>query len=59
MEYRSIKTNIFDKIEHHYNVDIEILTNSITGEKSIGWTPHNSSISKRWKEEDEDGKESY
>ena len=59
MEYRNIKTNIFDKTEHYYNVDIEILTNSVTGEQSIGWTPHNSSISKQWKEEDEDGEESY
>lgn len=59
MEYGTIKTNIYDKVEHFYNVDIEVLTNSITGEQSIGWTPHGSSISNSWKKDDEDGTESY
>lgn len=55
MEYGRINTNIYDKVEHFYNVDIEVLTNSITGEQSIGWVPHNSLISESWKEEDENG----
>ena len=55
MEYGAVKTNIYNKVEHFYNVDIEVLTNTLTGEQSIGWTPHNSSLSIQWKEEDEDG----
>lgn len=47
-----VKTNIYDKATHKYNVDIEILENSITGESSIAWTAHNSPISQQWQEED-------
>ena len=60
MEYGEIKTNLYDKVEYHFNVDIEILTNSITGEQEIGWTPHGSRISKLWETEfEDDGEESY
>lgn len=32
-----VETNIFDKIEEHHNCFVQILTNSRTGEVSIGW----------------------
>ena len=32
-----VETNMFDKCERHTNCTVEILTNSITGEQSIGW----------------------
>lgn len=32
-----IETNFFDKEELHPNCTVQILTNSITGEQSVGW----------------------
>jgi hypothetical protein len=32
-----VKMNIFDEEEIHHNCTVQILTNSITGEVSIGW----------------------
>lgn len=32
-----IETNAYDKVEEHKNCTVQILTNSITGETSIGW----------------------
>ena len=32
-----VKTNIFDQEELHDNCTVQILTNSVTGEVSIGW----------------------
>jgi len=32
-----IKTNIFDKEELHTNCTVQILSNSATGEVSVGW----------------------
>ena len=32
-----VETNIFDMVERHENCTVEILTNSVTGEVSIGW----------------------
>lgn len=43
-----IETNIYDKIEYHFNCAIQILTNSITGEQSIGWVPMDSEIADDW-----------
>lgn len=39
-----IETNIFDVEEIHHNCTVQVLTNSITGEVSVGW----------WENEDED-----
>lgn len=33
----SVETNMFDQREIHRNCTVEILTNSKTGEVSIGW----------------------
>ena len=33
----SIRTNIFDQCETHDNCTVEIFSNSITGETSVGW----------------------
>lgn len=59
MEYRDLKTNLYNETEYRFNVDIQILTNTITGEQSIGWTPHDSSISKMWRMELDDGEDCY
>ena len=34
-----IETNIFDIEEIHHNCTVQILRNSVTGERSIGWWP--------------------
>lgn len=49
----NIESNIYDKVEHHYNCAVEILTNSVTGEQSIGWVPMDSSLVDEWMEEDD------
>ena len=36
-----VETNIFDQEEIHHNCTVQILTNSVTGERSIGWWPEN------------------
>lgn len=33
----SVETNIYDTVERYENCTVEILTNSVTGEQSIGW----------------------
>ena len=38
----SLQTNIFDKEEIYPNCTVQVLTNTVTGEVSIGW----------WKNED-------
>lgn len=43
-----IQSNLYDKIEYVFGVDLQILTNSITGEQSIGWTRMGSDLSERW-----------
>lgn len=35
--FTSIATNLFDKEETYTNCTVQILTNTITGEMSIGW----------------------
>lgn len=35
--FESIATNLFDKEETYTNCTVQILTNTITGEMSIGW----------------------
>lgn len=37
----SIEINLFDKTETYDNCTVEILTNTITGEQSIGWWKNN------------------
>jgi len=32
-----VETNMFDKVERYENCTVEVLTNTITGEVSIGW----------------------
>lgn len=34
---KSVETNIYDSEEIHHNCTVQILTNSVTGEQSIGW----------------------
>ena len=33
----AVETSIFDQVETYQNCTVQILTNSITGEVSIGW----------------------
>lgn len=37
----AVETNVYDTEEIHHNCTVQILTNSVTGEVSVGW----------WKEE--------
>lgn len=46
-----VETNLYDKVEYVFGVDLQILYNSITDESSIGWTQIGSEISKKWREE--------
>ena len=55
MERLEVKTNMYDKTEYYFNVDIQVLINTITGEQSIGWARINSPISDEWRKEYEDG----
>lgn len=32
-----IETNLYNKVKRYENCTVEILTNTITGEQSIGW----------------------
>ena len=36
----SINTGIFDKEEIHPNCTVQVLTNTVTGEVSVGWWPN-------------------
>lgn len=47
-----VETNMFNNIEHYYDVAVEVTTNSVTGEQSIGWTPMDSALCKHWIEQD-------
>ena len=37
-----VETNIFDVEETHYNCTVQVLKNTITGEKSVGWMERES-----------------
>ena len=37
IEQATVKTPFYDKEEYYHNCTVHILTNSITGETSIGW----------------------
>lgn len=39
----TVETNIYDQEEIHHNCTVQILTNSVTGDVSVGW----------WKEDEE------
>lgn len=49
-----IETSVYTTVEHHYNCAVEVLTNTVTGEVSIGWTPMDSDIAEQWMAEDND-----
>ena len=34
---REIEVNIYDREEIHHNCTVQVLTNSVTGEVSVGW----------------------
>ena len=34
---QTVETNLFDKEEIHDNCTVQVLTNSVTGEVSVGW----------------------
>ena len=36
-EVNMIETNLYDKAERYENCTVEVLTNTVTGETSIGW----------------------
>ena len=59
-----IQTNMFNQVEYIFNtnleaegnilisnVDIQILKNDITGERSVGWVPVGTEISNKWRKE--------
>lgn len=35
-----VKTNIFDEVEMYSNCTVQVLTNTVTGEVSVGWWPN-------------------
>lgn len=37
-----VETNVYDIEEIHHDCTVQILTNSVTGEQSIGWWPNNN-----------------
>lgn len=37
-----VKTNIYDTEEIHHNCTVQILTNSVTGDVSVGWWKENT-----------------
>lgn len=39
-EITKVETNIFDKEEIYPDCTVQILTNTLTGEQSIGWWPN-------------------
>ena len=38
----NVETRLFDIVEEHHNCFVQILTNSVTGEISIGWKKEES-----------------
>ena len=46
-----VESNLYNEVEYVFGVDLQILTNSITGEQSIGWTRIGTELSKEWREE--------
>ena len=45
-----VESNLYDEVEYVFGVDLQILTNSITEEQSIGWTRIGTELSKEWRE---------
>ena len=39
-----VELNIYDKEEIYHNCTVQILTNTITGEQSVGWWPNDVTI---------------
>ena len=39
-----VETNIFDQVEEYPNCTVQVLTNSVTGEVSVGWWPNEPMI---------------
>ena len=48
----NVELNIYDTEEIHHNCTVQILTNSVTGEQSIGWW-HEDEPPVGWKDEEE------
>ena len=46
-----VESNLYDEVEYVFGVDLQILTNSITEEQSIGWTRIGTELSEKWREE--------
>lgn len=46
-------------IEYHFNVDVQVLFDSETGEASIGWARPGSAVSELWRKDAEYGEEDY
>lgn len=44
-----LELNMFDDVEYHFNVDVQILKNNVTGEYSIGWARPGSEVSEQWR----------
>lgn len=45
-----VESNLYDEVEYVFGVDLQILTNSVTEEQSIGWTHIGTELSKKWRE---------
>ena len=47
-----VSASIFDTVERHDNCTVEVLTNSVTGEQSVGWWDNDNPPSSVFDEED-------
>lgn len=48
-----------NSVEYHFNVDVQVLYDSKTGEASIGWTRPGSAVSNMWRKDAGYGEEDY
>lgn len=55
MNEEKIETNLYDEVEYHFDVAVQVLRNSVTGEQSIGWAPMGSDIVYEWLEDEYGG----
>ena len=35
-----VETNLYDRVEEYHDCTVQVLTNTITGEVSVGWWPN-------------------
>ncbi|MDV3427013.1 MAG: hypothetical protein LIR50_07485 [Bacillota bacterium] len=52
------ESNLYNEVQYVFGVDLQILTNTLTGEQSIGWAREGSEISNTWRLELQNGEES-